>query len=161
MSKFTWFGLLLILLLTWSCKKEEDAGMLIDDDYFSFGKFYGECIGDGCIAIYKIEDHKLYEDTLDQYPGNLNPYEGDYVALHDSLYQMVANLPATFPAALLDETSTVLGMPDAGDWGGYYVAVKHNNQIRFWLIDTMEDNLPAYLIPFKNAIQQALNDIAH
>lgn len=161
MSKFTWPGLLLLLTISWSCKKEEVTNAPIDSDYFSFGQFYGECIGDGCIAIFKIENNKLYEDTLDHYPNGLAAYEGSYIQRPDSLYQMVADLSNAFPAALLDETNTVIGMPDAGDWGGIYVAIKQNGQTHFWLIDTMEDNLPAYLIPFKNSIRQAVADILH
>ena len=29
-----------------------------------------------------------------------------------------------FPSALLDETEVVIGMPDAGDWGGLYIEYK-------------------------------------
>ena len=141
--------LFLFMLITFTCcKKEKCATSEITNDYLVFGSFYGECFGEQCIEIYKLDNHHLYEDTRDMYPGSTQPYQGSYQKLHDSLYSQVQHITMKVPAQLLQETGSVIGQPDAGDWGGYYLETKQNGQVRFWLIDTKKENLPSYLHPF-------------
>ena len=63
------------------------------------------------------------------------------------------------PEALLDEPNGVIGMPDAGDWGGYYVEVRRDGVVQFWLIDTMEGNIPEFLHSFNEKVRAAITAI--
>ena len=64
-----------------------------------------------------------------------------------------------FPAELLTTNSTVIGQPDAGDWGGIYFETTHGGEKKYWLIDKMESNLPATLIPFVEKIESNIESI--
>ena len=136
-----------------------DNGMeptgIINPDYLVFGSFFGECFGEECVEIFKMEGGKLYEDTIDRFPTGSVPYEGTFVEIDDAEQNSVKRLIQSFPAALLDETDTVIGMPDAGDWGGWYLEVyeSENNRLRYWLIDNMESNLPDYLHAFVDSMR--------
>jgi hypothetical protein len=68
--------ILLCLPLTFliSCKKDNAA--IPPSDYLIFGHFYGECSGERCIEIFKLEKDKLFEDKADQYPNYDAFYEG-------------------------------------------------------------------------------------
>ena len=128
----------------------------LDSPYFIFGAYFGECLGEQCVEIYKIRDGKLFEDTRDLYPGAGEvPLPTQFEPRPDSLYQKVRGLPLAFPSALLNEPDNIIGMPDAADWGGYYVQVLVNNEIRFWMIDRMKSNLPAYLHNFADELERA------
>lgn len=130
----------------------------VNSPYFIFGAYFGECLGEQCVEIYMLQAGKLYEDTLDMYPGVAGlPVPAQFELRPDSLYQKVKNLPLAFPSALLDEPETIIGMPDAGDWGGYYVQVKDNEQVRYWMIDRMKSNLPAYLHHFADQLEHSCN----
>lgn len=116
-------------------------------------------MGEGCIETFRLKDEKLYEDQKDSYGGPF-PYPGEWTALENDKYELVKFLPNEFPFALLDETETTIGMPDAGDWGGIYIEVETTKGNRYyWNIDTMEDNLPEYLREFAAEVQEAVMKI--
>lgn len=145
----------LSLAAVMACNEEDNPQPQSTEDYFMFGRFYGECGGEGCVEIFRIQDHRLYEDTLDLYPDFINPYAGQYKALPDSLYQQVKNLQDDFPPALYDEPDPVIGMPDAGDWGGIYVEIYKSGDPEhsgFWLLDQMASNMPEAYNVFVNKI---------
>ena len=148
------------LVITGCEKTEEQPFVETENGYFIFGHFYGECIGEGCVEIYKIEDEKLFEDSNDIYPLGTamgpDPYPGNFQVLDQASYQEVAHLPDELPSQLFSETEAVLGQPDAGDWGGYYIEHSDGTVVRKWAIDTMKDNIPAYLHDFTDKIQQAI-----
>ena len=128
----------------------------LDSQYFIFGAYFGECLGEQCVEIYKIQDGKLFEDTRDLYPGAGEvPLPTQFEPRPDSLYQKVRDLPLAFPSTLLNETENIIGTPDAADWGGYYVQVLVNNQVRFWMIDRMKSNIPEYLHHFADELERA------
>ncbi|TGE22150.1 hypothetical protein E5K00_18045 [Hymenobacter aquaticus] len=101
----------------------------------------------------------LQEDTQDTYPSSSAPYSGTFVARSPADYTLVKDLIQQVPADLLREKSTVIGSPDAGDWGGYYVEVTQAGQRRFWLIDTQKRNLPAYLHAFVDTLEVRLDKL--
>ncbi|RMG88563.1 MAG: hypothetical protein D6714_00495 [Bacteroidetes bacterium] len=142
------------LFLLHSCQKDESVPVAGDVEYVIFGHFYGECVGEACIEIFKIENGVLYEDTKDNYPSFSDPYVGEYVALDDAKYQQVKDLPSKIPAELFNETQTVIGQPDAGDWGGYYFEVKEEGVVYHYLIDKATSNLPDYLKPFADVLEE-------
>ncbi len=156
------FGLLIAVTLmsTTACKKDScNCLPSSDTDYLVFGHFYGECIGEQCIEIFKLTDEALFEDTQDKYPSSQSAYEGTFEALPEATFNEVSDLINQVPEALLNEPNGVIGMPDAGDWGGYYIEVQRDGVVQFWLIDTMEDNIPAFLHDFNEQVRTAITAI--
>lgn len=146
----------LVIGLLFGCKKDKNDQMN-KAEYLVFGSFYGECIGENCIEIFKLQDGKLWEDTNDTYPGSTGFYSAAYVQLPDAKYQQVKDLPSLFPAQLLNETNTVIGTPDAGDWGGYYIEYNRNGIHKFWLIDQVgSSSVPAYLNTFTAQVRNKI-----
>lgn len=126
-------------------------------DSMVFGDYYGECAGNGCIDLYKIEGGAVYEDTKDAYPSQ-TVYSGQFARRADVSAEQVKSLLENFPEQLYDESEITLGMPDAGDWGGYYIEVIRNNTRRFWLIDKQVfEGDRAYLNTFTAQVQAKLN----
>ena len=144
------------LMVLNNCAKDNNNYTVGDGDYMIFGHFYGMCAGEQCIEIFKIDSLSLYEDNLDIYPSSEHPYDGNYVKLSGMAFDHVKYLRDKFPAQLLQEANHVIGMPDAGDWGGLYVEIKVNGVRKYWLIDKMRTNLPAYLIPFVNEMESCI-----
>jgi hypothetical protein len=122
---------------------------------FTFGSFYGECAGESCIEIFRLDltQQTLEEDVADTYPSFTAPYQGRYVPRSQAAYQRALPLRPLLPTQLLDNPATVIGQPDAGDWGGYYVEVTQNGTRRFWLIDTQKANIPPYLHAFTDSLR--------
>ena len=44
--------------------------------------------------------------------------------------------------------------PDAGDWGGIYFEISEGGETEYWFIDKMRSNIPTYLVPFVEEIEQ-------
>ena len=136
---------------------ENPIGQLESDDYVVFGDFFGECIGEGCIEIFKIQDGRVFADTLDRYPSHLTlPHATAFVEIPDDSYDILARTFSEIPADLFKEERIVIGQPDAGDWGGNYLEVSIDGDIRYWIIDKMEDNLPSYLRDFAKKLDVAI-----
>lgn len=142
-----------LILLGTGCKKEHP----VEGEYLIFGSFYGECGGEQCIEIYKLEEGKLYEDLNDNYPSSQNYYNADFTQLNNSKYLIAKSLWDDFPQELFNETDTVIGMPDAGDWGGYYIEYNANGSHRYWLVDQVGSNLvPAYLNEYTTKVRDKI-----
>jgi hypothetical protein len=139
-----------------ACKKDcNHEPKTLTGDGMIFGRYYGECGGEGCIEMFKIENGKVYEDTEDNYPYN-QLYSGTYVELDASAYNKVSYMLNAVPTQLYSETDTTIGIPDGGDWGGIYLEVKSGNTHRYWFIDHMTTNLPPYLVPFVSNVDSAI-----
>ncbi len=150
-----------LTLLMYSCDEKDCCGPIYPKptpELFIFGTFYGECAGPKCVTIFKIENEKLYEDTIDVVPyhGFLN---GEFVQLPDSKYQLAKELVQKLPDLLLTDKKHVYGCPDCGDWGGIYFEIKIDSLHKSWLIDLMNTDLPADLIPFKDEIKRTVGMI--
>jgi hypothetical protein len=150
---------LFILTLAPSCEKDDIGLELSYLDYLIFGRFYGECNGEHCIEIYRLEMDCLLEDQNDQYPNAYNFYEGNFLYLGQSLFNRVKDLPRYFPNKLLSEPEHVIGQPDAGDWGGLYIEYNYYGDRRFWLIDNKRDNVPEYLHEFIDKVNERIDEI--
>ncbi len=131
---------LVIALLT-SCK--EEGLVLSNSDYIIFGHFYGECVGEECVEIFRLEKEKIFEDTKDEYPNANEFYVAKYVQLSEQKYLDTKDLINDFPMDLLKEKHIVIGQPDAGDWGGIYLEYNFNGVRSFWLLDQMKSNVPS------------------
>ncbi len=149
MRKITY---LFMALLFASCGKVNQVEALM------FGTFYSECFGENCIEIFKLQDGKLYEDTNDEYPS-IEGNQYDWVELSSDKYILAEDLKAAFPADLKDESEIIIGMPDAGDWGGVFVGLLDGTDPEFWIIDNMKDNIPLYLYDFIVNIQNTVTEI--
>ena len=148
-----------ILVSGWSCEKNCDGDGSGPFEYLVFGHFYGECGGEGCVETFKIENEKLFEDTLDLYPDFTEPSYRSYIKLADAKYELVKDLVAQFPEELYGESDHVIGQPDAGDWGGIYVEIKYTNdpaRSGFWLLDQMETNMPEVYNVFVDQINEKI-----
>lgn len=148
------FATLSIILIA-SCNKDE--AKLSDGDYLIFGHFYGECFGEECIEIFRLETNRLLEDENDRYPNYTNFYEGKYHELSKEKFEEVKDLIDFFPKALLDEDKHGIGQPDAGDWGGLYIEYNFNGTHEFWLVDQMKSNVPEYLHEFIDKVNEKID----
>ncbi|PJJ54975.1 hypothetical protein [Hymenobacter chitinivorans] len=163
--KFSMLWLAVVALTTIglsACDKEQvESSAEFDQTPILFGSFYGECQGESCIEIYKLDTQAqtLQEDTKDAYPRSDAPYDGTFAARSLAEYTLVKDLVSQIPAELLREKGPVIGSPDAGDWGGYYVEVQQAGQRRFWLIDTQKRNLPVYLHAFTDTLKVRLSKL--
>lgn len=140
-----------------SCKK--DNVELSNSDYIIFGHFYGECGGEGCVEIFRLEEGKLFEDTKDKYPNSNDFYVGNYVQLSEQKFNITKDLTSSFPTDLLNETSTVIGQPDAGDWGGLYVEYNFTGIRKFWLLDQMKSNVPTKYHEFIDKVNEKITKL--
>jgi hypothetical protein len=126
-------------------------------DYLVFGHYYGECIGEQCVEIFRLEQDKLYEDKMDAYPYSNGFYIGSYILLSQEKFNKVKDLTGFFPADLLTEQDTVIGQPDAGDWGGLYIEYNIDGVRKFWLIDQMKSNVPAKYHEFIDKVNEKIS----
>jgi hypothetical protein len=145
----------LLLFLMPACTKECSE----EFEFFVFGHFYGECLGEQCVEIFKISQNALYEDSKDMYPGQDNFYSGDYFQLSNELYLLTKDIHLSFPEELWKETNTVIGQPDAGDWGGLYIEMKNSEGHDFWLLDKKMENIPLKYHAFIDSISLKIAQI--
>ncbi len=145
------------MFLTLGCKKEQAYTIVLGaGDSIVFGTYFGYCLGENCVELYKIENGLLYEDGLDNYPPSPIAQLGNFKQLSNTQYQIAQNLFRNFPTALLEERKEVLGLPDGGDWGGYYIELNRNGQKRRWFLDTNENYSPAKYHSFGRQIREAV-----
>ena len=151
------FTICITFFLLTSCKKNDSE--LSNSDYIVFGHFFGMCLGEQCVEIFRLEKDKLFEDTKDQYPNGNNFYVGNYVQLSKQKFNDTKDLTNNFPTDLLDEPDTVIGQPDAGDWGGLYVEYNFNGVRKFWLLDQMKSNVPTKYHDFIDMINEKITQL--
>ena len=149
------FTLFIFTTLLYSCNKSDDDS-LDTEDYLIFGHFYGECGGEGCVEIFKLEEGKLFEDSNDTYPGSSDYYAANFSQLSNDLYTQVTGLEDVFPDGLLNEPAVVIGQPDAGDWGGLYIEYNKNGVHDFWLLDQKKSNVPPIYHDFIDAVNEKI-----
>ncbi len=178
------FLFLILTLFFIACNQDEDEaitatnttpdnfeGVLNDDGYLIFGWFYGECLGETCIEIYQVSNESLLEDENDNYPSWDEFYNADFYPISINPQIIVPTLEPEpflelvkdFPTDLFNVSETVIGMPDAGDWGGLYIELQleENGYRQFWLIDQMQDNVPEYLHDYINKVNSKIAILSH
>lgn len=142
-----------------ACSNNDHDGMTVaevDYDYVVFGDYYGECLKN-CIHIYKLENNSMYVDSRQKYPIIAESYKGEYHdILDDAIYEETKDLMDAIPYDILKSHDTVIGQPDAGDWGGIYLEVSIDGEVEYWLIDKMEVNLPENLKAFVAKVNEKL-----
>jgi hypothetical protein len=157
MCKLKYYLLLLsVLFVITTCKKDDKPVGQIE--YIVFGHFYGKCVGEQCIEIFKLNCCHIYEDTNDTYPNHIDQYAASYIELDSKDRDSVSFLLNSIPDSLFSEKKKVIGSPDAGDWGGIYFEIKFQDQpVQYWFIDQMKTNLPTYLHTFVDDINTAIS----
>lgn len=60
---------------------------------------------------------------------------------------------------LLNEPSIVIGQPDAGDWGGFYIEYNFDGVRKFWLLDQMKRNVPNGYHDFLDQVNKKINQL--
>ena len=115
------------------------------------------CMGESCVEYYKLTPTDLFENVEDTYPGSNAPYGGEYRLQSRINFMKVKDLPDLIPQELFSETEHVIGMPDAGDWGGIYLEVSKDGEQYFWLIDKMDMYLPSYLPSFVEEVEKRIS----
>lgn len=150
MKKIFTVVLLPVLILVQSCTKDSKESTTINtnESFTAFGHFYGFCVGESCIEIFRVTQNSLYEETNDKYPNFNQPVGGNFDKKPDTTYQLVKDFESQIPAQLLLEPSGIIGAPDATDGGGIYVEVYKTGMHKYWYIDKMKFNIPAYLHTF-------------
>jgi hypothetical protein len=139
-----------------SCQNSEDISLNPNADYIVFGHFYGFCVGESCIEIFKFSGTTLYEDTLDQYPGRTEFYSGSFNKIIRPDNAGADELLENIPLKLLNTKSFVIGSPDATDGGGIYFEIKKGNRHDFWIIDKIRNNIPEEIIPFVDKVEKVI-----
>ncbi len=167
MKNAFFLGITLLILCSTACKDREDdmvSETLVDVDFTSidhvvFGWFYGECVGETCVEIFKITPDAIFEDSFDRYPlADLKIYEGFYnlynvpPGVPDVNYSQIESVIDSFPRDLVMETETILGTPDATDGGGIYIELKSGSYREFWILDQIKDNVPEYLHDYMSLV---------
>ncbi|MBP0905703.1 hypothetical protein ACFSKN_16310 [Mariniflexile gromovii] len=143
--------ILLASIFIYGCSSKDNV-KVYDADYLIFGHFYGFCIGESCIETFKLTSDTLYEDTNDQFAHASFNFE----ALDDAKFEAVKDLVDAFPTKLLEEEKTTFGCPDCADGGGLYIEYSKNGVVKKWRIDKMKYNVPEYLYPFMDAVNDKI-----
>ncbi len=146
-------GLLTLLII--ACDVPNGTEVSLTPDYLVFGRFAGECFGERCIEIFKIEKESLYEDTLDSYPTFL--YLGGFAKLNESKYESVRHILDHVPQGLRTIPEGRIGEPDSHDQGGIYLEIKLNTGRRYWLIDNVKSRIPNFLHAFVDTVRRAVD----
>ncbi|WP_430906624.1 hypothetical protein [Maribacter sp. 2-571] len=145
--------LLSLSVIVTSCSNEDNNIILNEQNFLIFGHFFGECSGEDCVETFKLTDSKLFEDTIDDYSGqNL-----EFIELENDTFDQVKNLVAFFPNQLLTERETVFGCPDCTDGGGLFVQYSENENAKSWRIDLDKGNVPTYLHPFIDKVNEKID----
>jgi hypothetical protein len=163
----------ILSLIASACLQEEvrnkegsvhDSGITVSSEsslvnYVMFGQFFGMCLGEDCVEIYKLTHDALLEDEQDERPTGNKPYDGDFKQLDESKFEMVGDI--TIPFQLLSTESGIIGTPDAADQGGIYFEASIKGQKKFWLIDKDRSRIPEYLHSFVSQIEEKIDLISN
>lgn len=127
-----------------------------------FGEFYGRCRGsEECVEIFKLTGEGLYEDQRDVYP-NGDALQVSFKPLSAGQYAKAKDLLGELPHELLQLKEPTIGCPDCADQGGYLIAYRDSEdkgEHQIWRVDKRLDQLPDYLQPFVQSIEQTIDAI--
>ncbi len=149
---------MILALVAFACADSDLETQFVTSEGITFGHFYGMCIGDRCVQVYKLTDGAVLRDTKKKYPTSESAYDGVYVQMDASAFEKVKSLRDAVPASLLTQPK-IIGTPDAADGGGIYFEMKVNGERRFWFIDKMRPNVPSDLHPFLDQVEKAIADL--
>lgn len=138
-------------LLVSFCNKE-DGFTVKDFDYIVFGHFYGHCLGEDCVKMFKLTKDQLYEDTTDSYLAT----DFDFVELEKEKFELANELLQALPDKLLKEDKDTFGCPDCADQGGLYIEISNDGKTSSWRIDQNKSAVPVYLHDLMDGVNEAI-----
>lgn len=72
-----------------------------NQEYILMSRYYGMCGGESCVETFKLENSKIFEDSLDHYPMVSNKVYGFYnIGANNSI---MSNLESLIPAILIND----------------------------------------------------------
>ncbi|AXP80218.1 hypothetical protein CJ739_1127 [Mariniflexile rhizosphaerae] len=145
-------SIFLLSLFVYGCSSNDEI-QLTKGDYLIFGHFYGYCIGESCVEIFKLTNEKLYEDSNDNYANE--PF--NFEVLDTTKFEAVKDLIDYFPTKLLSEKESTLGCPDYADAGGLFIEYSRNGTVKSWRIDQIKGNVPSYLHNFMDKVNEKIS----
>ena len=124
-------------------------------DHIVFGRFYGHCIGDDCVRIFKLTDNNLYRDQINKYPG-----KGPYVwkKMTDKTFRIAEDIPEYFPDEYLQAPQTY-GCPDCADQGGIVFIIVDAYTTKIWSLDQDKNQIPDSFHPFLDRLNEVIDQI--
>jgi hypothetical protein len=147
------FAGILLSLFVISCHPD-DSLKYTGHTAYVFGVFNGFCRGEACIEIFKWDGEHLYEDIHDDYPEVDDFYKADFERMDESIARRFQGLEFSVPDSLLLKEDIVYGIPDGYDQGGLYFEIRTKDLRQFWLLDQDPQNLPDFLIPLHEEINE-------
>lgn len=165
-----------VFLLFNSCENEDELfidnpipdiyertsdGLITNGATLTFGRYYGKCLGNSCIEIFKLNDDKLWEDVIDRYPSSDSFYEGRFTEFNGSEKIKTEVLFNQLPSELFKYKSdfNTIGEPDAVDAGGIYLEFQSLGVRKLWLIDLSKRNVPKYIAIYVELINNTIDEI--
>jgi hypothetical protein len=140
--------------MSYGCKEKSNA---TSSDFLVFGQFYGECVGENCVQIFKVTQESLYKSDLKQYPKRTEFYNTTYSEAASTYHSEALTLLTTIPRLLKDTVSnTEFGCADCADGGGLYLEYKTGNTHKFWIIDKVRSNISTELHPYVQQVENVL-----
>lgn len=127
----------------------------------TFGRYFGKCEGNYCVRVFKLKNKQVKESMTNHYPVYGEFYGGKYLPIDVSEKINISQLFDEFPLVLLEakDTFSIIGYPDAGDWGGIYLEYKEGKVHKQWLLDLNTNNVPKYLRNYINLINEKMSQI--
>jgi len=151
------FYILTAACLFISCDKTDDP---VDPtaengtgDTLIFGHYFGECLGESCVEIFRLTATDLAEDRKDTYAG---AGDFDFETLSQDKFELVKNLISEIPEELIAEEDQTFGCPDCGDWGGNYISWISSGETQTWNIDMVQESIPDYLHDFMDSVNEKI-----
>lgn len=138
-----------------SCQPD-DSLRYTGNTAYVFGEFNGFCSGEACIEIFKWDGEDLFEDINDDYPTADGFYQADFERMDEAIAIRFQGLEFSIPDSLLLKEDVVYGIPDAYDQGGLYFEVRTKDVRQYWLFDQDPQNLPQFLLPLHEELNEWL-----
>ncbi len=146
----------MLLVLFSGCDKGNSSSTANADRTLLFGTYYGECIGEQCVEIFKLTDSQLFEDIEDSYAGQGS---FSFFPLSNEQFEKAKGLRSAIPQELLSQPDSTFGCPDCVDQGGVFIQVITDGNPQTWRVDQNLSQVPAYLHSFVNQINTTVDAI--
>ena len=153
MKLFRFLFISFLFLIT-ACNKEENTP--IDIDSFIFGQYCNYCVGD-CAQFYKLDAENIYVDEQIERFARVGDLHFNNT-LPKEKFDLAKSLIENFPLEILEEKE-IIGLPDAHDQCGLFIAYKKGDIQKHWYIDTIEDRLPEYLQTYTREVKNVIHTL--
>jgi hypothetical protein len=146
------------LLLTASCRTGYEVAPPIEEEYFAFGKAYGEC-GGNCATFFAVKNGKAYADDMNYFYRNGEDLVFSPNPLSANKYLKIKELANSMPTYLTSHSNQTFGCPDCRDQGLIYIEKRLNGQKAHWMIDPDKDKQPVEIQNYIDKISTVFNQL--